>query len=585
MLEATLRLFKGVYVEGKFGSSTDAEKIMQIEKGFYLNDQIPYTSEVRDAIMKVVMTPEVNATFFKSWEYIRNTLQERLFFHQIFHYITTYGLGLDGYIPDSEVDNVDVKIPIIHIQALTLEDIIEGIKALGANVALSEQTLEDILTIIVYLKLEEPIKVSNRELTTRINDFYDIVPSAPVEFLRHWIYTLTGETVLIKSPELIEKLKNAENIDALIPLAPMDLASIFYRFKPLFLAMKQGSKNKRFFNQLRRKAVKLHKAMPEDLIATVMSKCLKDKLWQTEAFVKQLQYTSNFRKIRLLNAITFRLEARTNAIVYKIRNSKTWTTTTKVNIHRSLHELKLTLILSIINSLNIKGNTYYIPKFIEYACPTSEKDFMGNIPCGSCVSIKEDMIVGISWENVKGRQTDLDLSAVSLDGKVGWDTSHTSSSKSLVYSGDITNAPTPVNENFLISKDRKVSDLFTVNYYNHSSEHPVPAKIFVARHTGNEEEVLMSAPLDITGDYHLLGLHTPDGFYFQTGNFGNICSSRESEQTRLAREFFTESNRLKLTMRDLLQTAGAKVVSENEEGAIDLSPEYLKKDTLITILT
>ncbi|MBA7553678.1 hypothetical protein ES705_46274 [subsurface metagenome] len=87
---------------------------------------------------------------------------------------------------------------------------------------------------------------------------------------------------------------------------------------------------------------------------------------------------------------------------------------------------------------NVKGKKIYIPDYINYSLPATEKQFTGNFPSGTYISIPQDMIVGIYWENVKHNVVDLDLSLISPAGKFGWDSRYRSDEGNILFSGDIT---------------------------------------------------------------------------------------------------------------------------------------------------
>ena len=71
---------------------------------------------------------------------------------------------------------------------------------------------------------------------------------------------------------------------------------------------------------------------------------------------------------------------------------------------------------------SLNGKSFYLPSDVKYALPTSEKMFVGNIPTGTKF-LGDNLAVGIYWENEWGA-TDLDLSAINIDGKVGWNSSY-----------------------------------------------------------------------------------------------------------------------------------------------------------------
>jgi len=249
-------------------------------------------------------------------------------------------------------------------------------------------------------------------------------PSEPIEFLRHLISKLTDESLLIKNDALIEKIQNSNGkfLDVLLQDAPNNLASIFFRFKPLFLAMKTISNNKTFFNQLRKKANKLHLPMPEDYFNSVTSRIKKGNL-DLNDFERKLEHTNVFRKIRLANALKYRIHPK-ESIVYRVRNGRGWATSFdwSNNLKKITKQALDIVIGSIVDDIyaNVNGKTFYIPPNIHYTLPATEKQFTGNLPTGSYITVSEDLIVGIHWMNTS-RRIDLDLSVIGESGKIGWD--------------------------------------------------------------------------------------------------------------------------------------------------------------------
>ena len=41
---------------------------------------------------------------------------------------------------------------------------------------------------------------------------------------------------------------------------------------------------------------------------------------------------------------------------------------------------------------NVKGKTIYIPEYIDYTLPATEKQFIGYFPCGTFITISNDMV-------------------------------------------------------------------------------------------------------------------------------------------------------------------------------------------------
>ena len=329
------------------------------------------------------------------------------------------------------------------------DEILKRIINLGSGIALAQETLDDIMTIIKFNKYDGAFveEIGNRELKALLYDYYGLVPSDPIEFLRHLISKLTDESLLIKNDDLIEKIKNSNGkfLDILLKDAPDNLASIFFRFKPLFLAMKSISNNKTFFNQLRKKANRLHTPMPEDYLNSITSQ-IKHKKLDLDRFTQKIEKASIFRKIRLAYALNYRLSSE-SSIVYHVRNGSGWATDfnwpdgLEENTQQALDIVSASIADDIRK--NVNGKTFYIPANIHYALPATEKQFTGHLPTGSWVSVPEDLIVGIHWTNTKKRRIDLDLSIIGVSGKIGWDASYRSKERDILFSGDVTDAPAP----------------------------------------------------------------------------------------------------------------------------------------------
>ena len=108
----------------------------------------------------------------------------------------------------------------------------------------------------------------------------------------------------------------------------------------------------------------------------------------------------------------------------------------------------------------------FIPKDIEYALPTSEKMYVGNIPTGSKFYGKR-LAVGIYWKNEWGAH-DLDLSGQNLRGKIGWNAGYGEDDGALMYSGDITSAPKGAVEYLYANINLKNPTLVKMNVYSGS---------------------------------------------------------------------------------------------------------------------
>jgi len=626
-----------------------------------------------------VTAESLNASFHKSWAKIADTSQEELMVEQIAHYVTTYGkqapleymqeketnfgvpdlpekiITLPDFDPKKMWDEDYIYIPQ---EALEIPKLIvtEGIKLviikgytkdelklklwelLQSGIALKEETVLDCVEVAKFVEFNdaEILGVKNKEVKIALYDQLEIVPLNPVEFLRYVVFKSTGETLLIKNKMLIEKIKESDNgvkglfdkyaYDMTTPLDPYTskeggglkrLAEIFYRFKPIFLAFKSEGGMNTVINKIRKLAEKHHKPMPEDYLNTVTAKIKKHNLADREQLNTELGKVNTFRKVRLAYALKYRTKD-VDSILYKIRNGKGYATDFSITNQATTRHVLGIVLDSIIADVkkNVSGKRIYIPDYIHYALPATEKQFTGMFPSGTYVTVPSDMIFGINWKNVPGHTVDLDLSVVGVDGKIGWDRNYKSDSGDILFSGDIVNAQgvNGATELFYVRKNIKESLILYVNYYNFDAEYPVPFKIVVTGRQSEKREFkknFMIDPNDLiaqsdsvaTRKMKVLGLAviTPEEcrFYFAEADVGNSITSGENKVAEQTRKYLFNFYEDSIDLKEVLEKAGANVVSEKfvdeKVGVkeftvepiidIDLSPEALEKDTIIRLLT
>src|SRR5690606_24902365 len=148
----------------------------------------------------------------------------------------------------------------------------------------------------------------------------------PEEFLRYVVYKATGETLLIKSKSLIEKIKSNMNIEVsgLFKQADLNrLAEIFYRYKPIFLALRHHMPIRSIINKIPRLAKENHRPAKEDYLNTVTSKIKNGVEIDTDELHAELERVNIFRKIRLAYALKFRTTD-CNSALYRVRNGRSW---------------------------------------------------------------------------------------------------------------------------------------------------------------------------------------------------------------------------------------------------------------------
>ena len=618
MQVSVLRLFNAVQV-GQRNTAPHSAAVLEraIRHGYLLDPAIPPDVALLDAIDGVVglSGPKANAAFHKSWAVVHDSPLEQLAIQQIIHYLTTYGFERLGiyrqdavYIPAEVLDvpGIQADIPLTIVRALDAQEILGRIVQLSSGIALAQETLDDLLAIVKANAYDRAFvnSIGNRELKALLSDLYELVPSEPVEFLRYLVAKLTGESLLIKNDYLIDKIKHADGkqLDALLAAAPDNLATIFLRFKPLFLALKSISGNKTFFNRLRKQAVKLHQPAPADYLNGVTAQ-IKRRQLNLELFEQRVQHAPIFRKIRLAYALSQRLHSGAS-IVYRVRNGRGWATefAWQSELFGVTSQALSCVLAAIARDLrpNVAGQTIYIPPHMHYALPATEKQFTGNLPSGSYVSIPQDLIVGIHWVNT-GKRVDLDLSVIGESGKIGWDAAYRSEGHEVLFSGDMTDAPAPdgASELFYFKQGPHEARILFVNYFNFQAGDVVAGKLLVAHEKPGQLErnyvvdpnhIVATANITIERRQNIVGLivnlNGENRVYFANVSVGSSLTSRNGNQSTHARQYLVSSLVNSLAFRAILGMAGATVVDTRPSGAyVDLSPEQLDKTTIINLIS
>ena len=697
LLEATLRLFRALPIEAHLERKGDAELAEKtIRHGFVFMPEIiaaymDFGSLIRLVDKAVGLSPEqMNQALHKSWAKIKEADLEDLVIEQLAHYVTTYGKQSPGFyleekgfqwgvedlvekvtaLPDFEAGRVrDPDYVYVPKEALDLPDlqldevkliVIKGytkdelkdklLGLLGSGVALREDTLRAVLEVARFVGLIEGdlASVRNREVKAALYDHLHLLPADPAEFLRYAVFKMTGQTLLIKSPELIQKIDPNRNsrtakpkrptINEVFALfmrkgtasgaaqnrpAPPDLktkseeatrlfrdygekyglerlAEIFYRFKPLFLAFRLNKEMRTRVNRIRKLAVRYHRPLPESYLNAVTAR-IKHNGLDVARLNAEMAGVNTFRKVRLAYALKYRTR-KVDSILYRVRNGKGYATEFRFTRPEQAAEALDVVLASIVDDLkrNVDGKKIHIPEYIRYCLPATEKQFTGNYPSGTYVTLPDNLITGIHWDNVGGEQTDLDLSLISpVTGKVGWDASYRTGGGEILFSGDMTDASPPLgaSELFYVRNQGDGSFIMLVNYYNFREGMEVPFRIIVAHEKADRfqrnymvdvNHIRAAAESRISRKQKVLGLlvTTPveNRFYYAECYLGRSITSRASEYVRHSQDylfaFYTET----IELNDLLTKAGAQLVREKGQADLDLSPEALEKDTILNLL-
>ena len=178
MEKEVLRLFKGFLGEKSNSVS---------EEGLKYGLLIP--SSASEVVVKEAIElygkdgQKWNQTFHKDFEIVRNAPIEDLIAQQIMHYITTYGFESLGiyredlvYIPKEklEIPELDVdNIELITIKPYTSEQLTEKLMGLlTSGIALSEQTVKDVMVLSDFIDKNRFDEIVNREIKTTLSVSY-----------------------------------------------------------------------------------------------------------------------------------------------------------------------------------------------------------------------------------------------------------------------------------------------------------------------------------------------------------------------------------------------------------------------------
>ena len=390
------------------------------------------------------------STFHKSFDEIEDTDELTLLVEQCLHYLTTYGSDFSApyvYIPAKDIDvpALDVEqIKFVSINSITVEQLKDKIITL-CSVALSLDTVQDVVELIEYYELLDIVDaIKNKEVKCILCRALHTVPSDPNEMLRYMIYLATGSTLKIKNNDTLLKIKRGTSLfygdinsalnTYIGKYGYRKLASIFISNKNLFLMFK-NSENAAIMN-------KLNKLGKKRSIRVTHTPNLIEKFTNTNEDItlrtasKAIEQVSVFKHMALLDILNY-VSASPKYMEYKIRNGKVYIKEAKEKDINKINQRRNLLYYKLMERTTdkIEGKTFYIPSGIRYSLPTSEKQFIGNIPNKTKIELENDeaLIVAVEWET----ECDIDLSVIDSDGdKLGWNGDFKNARA--LFSGDMT---------------------------------------------------------------------------------------------------------------------------------------------------
>lgn len=530
----------------------------------------------------------LNKTFHKSWKTIFRSSREDLLLEQIRHYISTYGSNFQDeiYIPNEVLEIPDIKIVFKVIKAYPREIMTQKcLELLQSGIALKEETINDILSILVdelSYKFSGNENIKNKEAVIKIADMYGVIPNDTLEFFRYIIYRATSESLLIKSKEVIDAIKNS-NFNPAVQFEKFGLeklAEIFNRFKPLFLAFK--TKCPKTINKISKLSKVHHKPLvsnPLNYVTSIILNKEDDLHW--------LDNATPFALFRAISACHTRIQGQ-YAFAYRIRNGKSYIKTNNVS---GASWTNYNFLLDYCkNRFNLNGKKIFLPQDVEYSLPTSEKMFVGNIPTGSKF-FGETLAVGVYWENQWGAH-DIDLSGLNIGGKIGWNAEYKLENGDLMYSGDITDAPNGAVE-YLYTKNG-LNEPTLVNSNVFSGQGNCEYKIIVGKGNQidynfmmNPNHLFLETKCKSVQNQTILGMLIPENgrqcFVVLNFGAGQCRVSGNSEITITATKALYQQWNNPLSLREILIAFGGEIVDNVENSDYNLSLDNIQRDSFINI--
>lgn len=568
-----------------------------------------------------------NQTFYKSFATTRDASPYKLLFDQLAHYMTTYGaesvgVKMPAYVPIQSLElpenmfNENFKAVVIQI--LPDENCIAMFDNYLKNLtAPSENILEHVKNLLPCAKIATD-DIKSFEVQIIKHDMDGTVPSNPISQLRYLVYTLTGSTLIIKNRTMRESIKNSAKKNDLTAYNILkkcersQLASIFLRYKPIFLALKAHKDCAPLINTLRRLADLYHKPLSNVSLQNFTSLVtLEDK-------AKVLIAASNRDLVKVLNSLYNRMivnEATPG--VFAIRNGRTFIKENGVLPAGDLLNRDANMVLDLLVSRLtpiLKGKKFFLPEYIHYTVPTTEKQFIGDIPYGTCISadLEGAFTAGVHWFDQEDTRVDIDLHMNSATRHFGWNGSYRDGSE-VLYTGDQTAAPLPngAAEAYWFTPTEEEPFIVTANLYSGPRETKFKFFMNGVKPTFNEthgmygrqssnytynpnDSLFPPVPMKFVKDASdmTLGIFIGDNFYFYGGTLSSGIVPNDNYQSFI--KGLSAQIQSKADLRTLLIQCGAIIIPndevlsqlEEEEIAkvISLAPEAITAETLFDII-
>lgn len=533
-----------------------------------------------------------NSTFYRRWKDITDRSRMQLFLDQLIHYASTYGTNFEGetYCPNGEPIDIDYKQYRV-IEAATDEQLEEKIMTvLSSGIALKSDVVEAFCEWLLMLPQAIDIDaIKNREAMVYICTKLGIFPNNPETLVRYVFYIATGSPMLIQSKEMLYMVKAyADRVDFtyLTNEQLIGLASVFNRYKRIFMALKSNRKNINAINKISRLSKKHHKPFKPGFWENITNiQYISDELLDK----KVAELTNPFKVIKLLEMIKLRQIQSTNNYdrMFIIRNGKVWVDKdTRVPYPCDFDRIGMKLLGRLVELMAVayknldpyrdedKGPIRIKLPSCELVCPSSEKKFIGNLPMGSYYTLADhDNYFGIYWRNEWGTR-DFDLSLIHEGRKIGWNASY--KDDNVVFSGDMTNADPEATE-ILYMKNGAPDGTIYVNRF--SGDEGSQYKLFFGQdkcdgfkknYMVDPNSIVLEDMLTSDIREQMVGQIIDNKVYFMNLGCGNSRVSVVNDT-----DYVKAQCEAHIALRPLLEAVGYEIVTEKPD--IDLSTPSKEK--------
>ena len=610
-VSASMRLFKSVLESDNTVNNSDAIYLDKYGM-IVIGSAFHYEKEIKKYLKtSKVSGSKLNHTFYSSAKEVESkSFQERLA-DQFKHYHTTYGLRSLGietdfmYVPHNWKElNLPERVKFDIITGVSADLLIDScLKLLATGVAMKQETIEDVFTVLdgCEYSYTGDEQVANREAKMFIFDKSNTTPKNAEDLFRFIVFKAIGKTTLVKDKKTFEELKSSDYcLPTLTDNQIRELSKSFNRRKEYWLSLKSANQlNSAVVNKISRYSKKYHEPLHQDILNNLTQLMANGSIDMKE-LKDSLNEVPVFRVIRALNGLGIKLNDPEYSL-YNIRNGKNFV---KPNNKKSCKLKKKKKVYSLlsehISSKIDQSKKFYIPDGVQYALPTSEKQFVGEVPNFSTIEVKpddRDLLIGVYWKNPTGTgHVDYDLSSQGIDGtKVGWNSGWKGGG--LVYSGDVTNAPKGAAEwmvvrngldkayqivNNLYSSSEELPEFTIMVGYGYSKSEPWQTYKY-KNYFINPDDLLFSAKVKPTKRQTTIGVVEPIGDKIKFTLMNSAASNKRVSTSKGSVSFINAllpkaENTLKLN--DFLNTC-----SDPNEADVDLSPSKITKSTLLDLLS